>query len=93
MRAQFLLPRLLLNEITLMAALAKTHPITRASVLEAPDRDPVCGMVVTDTTSPTTQYAGQLYRFCSTDCRARFLASPEHYLRVAAQPRRGKAQP
>ena len=80
-RMQFLLPRLLLNEIGLMSTLSETRPITRGSLPVPPDRDPVCGMVLGDVdTSLTTRYAEHLFRFCSSDCRARFLAAPEHYL-------------
>lgn len=79
-RAQFLLPRLLLNEIALMQNLAASHPLTPAAALAEPDRDPVCGMVVSDSVVFTEAYVGRIYHFCSADCRARFLATPEHYL-------------
>lgn len=82
-RAQFLLPRLLLNELALMAGLAETRPFSRTSAGEALDRDPVCGMVLGSmAVSLTARYAGRLYRFCSSDCLARFRTSPEHYLLV-----------
>ncbi|MBL8439516.1 MAG: heavy metal translocating P-type ATPase [Zoogloeaceae bacterium] len=48
-------------------------------------RDPVCGMEVPDgTASPSAEYAGVAYRFCSSHCRDKFLADPAAY--VAAQP-------
>lgn len=43
------------------------------------DRDPVCGMPV-EPAAPGAEYAGQLYRFCSSACRDLFLAQPAHYL-------------
>jgi signal transduction histidine kinase/YHS domain-containing protein len=42
-------------------------------------RDPVCGMAV-GPDAIGTQYAGQLYRFCSPACRDLFLAQPAQYL-------------
>lgn len=91
-RAQFLLPRLLLNEMALMTELAERRPITRRSTRDMPDREPVCGMVVSSGgEEPTARYGERPYRFCSSDCRARFLAAPEHYLLVPAQ--HGHAQP
>lgn len=83
-RAQFLLPRLLLNEIALMSALAATRPLTRAAAPAAPNRDPVCGMVVSEAAPFTATHVERLYRFCSADCRARFLASPDHFLLTPA---------
>jgi trehalose synthase len=83
-RAQFLTPRLLLNEIALMNTLVEKRPITRAAAPAAPYRDPVCGMVVSDATPFTATYAERLYRFCSGDCHARFLDSPEHFLLTPA---------
>jgi trehalose synthase len=82
-RTQFLLPRLLLNEVALITSLAETHPILHPSALEEPWRDPVCGMVLGDGDAVLmTRYAERLYHFCSSDCRVRFLAAPEHYLQV-----------
>jgi trehalose synthase len=78
-RAQFLLPRLLLNEVSLVRALADGRPIPPAP--EAPYRDPLCGMALSSPALPVTaEHAGQHYRFCSSDCRERFLAAPEHCL-------------
>lgn len=77
-RTQFLLPRLLLNELSLMARLASAQPI--APISEQRNRDPVCGMMVGSASAPTAPYAGSIYRFCSLDCRTRFLGTPERYL-------------
>jgi signal transduction histidine kinase/YHS domain-containing protein len=41
-------------------------------------RDPVCGMPV-GPDALGTEYAGQLYRFCSPACRDLFLAQPKQY--------------
>jgi YHS domain-containing protein len=41
------------------------------------ERDPVCGMqvhVVPET--PVAEHQGQVYHFCSHECRRRFLADP-----------------
>jgi trehalose synthase len=85
-RQDFLLPRLLLNELALLTALAETRPVMRGLVADAPDRDPVCGMMVSrapDAETLTAQHAERLYRFCSADCRARFVAGPDRYLQSA----------
>ena len=75
-RQHFLLPRLLLNELLLVAELASgTPPGARRA-----NRDPVCGMVV-ETTAVSERYRDEDYRFCSQACRMRFRRRPEHYVR------------
>ena len=53
--------------------------------------DPVCGMSV-DTTAgkPTQRYQGVIYHFCCEGCRAKFAATPAHYLE---QPRTREPAP
>ena len=50
-------------------------------LLHSPDRatDPVCGMPVEASTAKTTAYKGQIYYFCSQNCREKFEASPSTY--------------
>lgn len=90
-RRQFLLPRLLLNDLLLMSELVETRPMIgsppspsapSAPSAAAPSRDPVCGMVVSASTvtALTAVYAEQRFRFCSEGCRARFLEAPEQYI-------------
>jgi Cu+-exporting ATPase len=43
-------------------------------------KDPVCGMNVSEASAHHSRHDGQDYYFCSTDCRAKFDASPQHYL-------------
>jgi trehalose synthase len=75
-REHFLLPRLLLNELELMRELAAGH-----AVVPAEERDPVCGMSVdSEEGAPETTFGGVAYRFCSEECRDRFLRDPGHYL-------------
>lgn len=75
-RAHFLLPRLLLNELELMQELAAGRV-----VIPAQHRDPVCGMSVSpEKPAPAADFAGTTYRFCSDGCREQFQRSPEHYL-------------
>jgi trehalose synthase len=83
-RRHFLMPRLVLNELALMHDLvAGDRPMRRSP----PGRDPVCGMAITEPSrAPRARYDGRDYSFCSQDCRARFLVSPERYL----QPRAGE---
>ena len=83
-RKQFLLPRLLLDQLLLMSELA-------GAGLEAgppePYRDPVCGMTVTATAEVvSSEHAGATYRFCSQACRQLFAEDPEHYLRRYFRP-------
>jgi trehalose synthase len=81
-REHFLLPRLLLNEVSLMLDLVRERPIERDRVLPAGvTRDPVCGMVITDEKPEwTATHSDEVYSFCSEYCRRRFLASPEGYV-------------
>ena len=48
-------------------------------------RDPVCGMDVTpgEAAGGSVEHAGVTYAFCSTGCRAKFVAAPERYLSPA----------
>lgn len=44
------------------------------------DTDPVCGMTIDSRNAKTTVHDGQVYQFCSNDCRERFEAAPDTYL-------------
>ena len=78
-RDHFLLPRLLLNEVTLMADLVASRPLTRPAD-RFDERDPVCGMsVARQPSTPSTTFEDRAYVFCSAACRARFLDSPRRY--------------
>jgi len=80
-REHFLLPRLLLNELSLMSDLTKEQPIQRRSVTETVCRDPVCGMAIHKEISALMATHGhQKYFFCSDACRLRFLEAPDHYV-------------
>ncbi len=80
-REQFLLPRLLLDEVKLLRDLAS--PLSGPTTLMVDDSrcDPVCGMTVADdqTVAPI-DHAGASYRFCSRECQRRFEADPVHFL-------------
>ncbi len=79
-REHFLLPRLLLNEVSLMLNLLRTRPINRASEHVGVPRDPVCGMAIgPNSPSVMATYKAKQYAFCSEGCRVRFLESPERY--------------
>jgi Cu+-exporting ATPase len=43
-------------------------------------RDPVCGMNVRGGTAYRYDYAGEINRFCSAGCLAKFKADPHRYL-------------
>lgn len=81
-RQHFLLPRLILNELSLMLELARERPISPLPVGEGARRDPVCGMAIeAGAEAPRTTYEGMTYVFCSEACRSRFRAEPGRYLR------------
>lgn len=80
----FLLPRLLLNELSLVRDLMEGRTRPRAEM--DGHRDPVCGMAISDPTKAVSlTYAGLDFSFCSEGCKARFLSAPERY--VAARQR------
>jgi trehalose synthase len=76
-RQNFLLPRLLLNELRLMKELAEGRTIARDEAW-ASKRDPVCGMMVSSE-DRTAAARGRTFRFCSESCRGQFLHQPEKY--------------
>lgn len=77
-RRQFLTPRLVLDELELMRALAERRPVARGADWAL--RDPVCGMsLVEDETLLEVVHVGARYRFCSTGCRDLFVGDPARY--------------
>ena len=77
-RRHFLIPRLVLDELSLMRRLAAGATAGRA--LEwAAHRDPVCGMGV-EVPDQTLTHSGLTLRFCSEDCRATFARNPDRFL-------------
>jgi len=78
-RQNFLLPRLLLNELSLIRRLTEGRPLLRKE-WEA-WRDHVCGMAVSETARVfSAEFGGKTYVFCSEGCRDRFIAHPERYI-------------
>jgi trehalose synthase len=69
-REHFLIPRLVLNELSLLQEVASARPIARTS---RRDRDPVCGMAIEPGRAITQTLDGVRYGFCSEQCRATFL--------------------
>jgi len=50
-------------------------------------KDPVCGMTVDPAETPNyADHGGHSYHFCSTGCRAKFVAAPEKYLGNTPKP-------
>jgi len=71
-RRHFLLPRLLLDELTLLDGLAHGDP-PGALMTRSDHRDPVCGLAVPPGGgTPTVVEAGRTYSFCSQQCRTAF---------------------
>ena len=83
-RRRFLLPRLLLDFMQLLAGLGGAQRLPAASPPEAP-RDPVCGMTV-EHGELALSHGGQTYHFCSEECRRRFAKSPQRYIAGGAAP-------
>jgi len=80
-REHFLLPRLLVDDLQLLKALAERKPIETSD--SAAPRDPVCGMSLDAAANPIgATHEGVPYSFCSDHCRKRFLLSPGRYLHV-----------
>ena len=46
------------------------------------DKDPVCGMSVSENSVHHTEYEGQVYRFCSEACLNKFKAVPARFLQI-----------
>ena len=52
--------------------------------------DPICGMrLSSEQIWATNTYIGQEYYFCSQECYALFLRSPEYYISLLAHNNRG----
>jgi trehalose synthase len=77
-RHRFLLPRLLLDFAKLLAELGGVQRPPDARPVAAP-RDPVCGMTVTQGELKLA-HAGQIFHFCSEECRRRFRKNPKRFL-------------
>lgn len=76
-REHFLLPRLLVNELSLMRAISERKP--GEFPIRAQPRDPVCGMMLREP-PPLGVTVGELQLgFCSSHCRGHFLADPGRY--------------
>src|SRR5687767_7506232 len=50
--------------------------------------DPVCGMTVDADAPHRATHAGRSFRFCSSECREKFVHAPERYL-----PAKSEAEP
>jgi trehalose synthase len=92
-RRHFLIPRMLLDELSLMRRLAEGA--ARGAAFEwVSHRDPVCGMAVA-AVQQTMTLDGLTMRFCSEQCRGKFAAAPGLYLpsmtAVPSLPRPGAA--
>ena len=42
-------------------------------------RDPVCGMTVNEDSAHRYTYAGEVHRFCSSDCLEKYKADPDRF--------------
>ncbi|WP_037305874.1 glycosyltransferase [Amycolatopsis orientalis] len=75
-RRHFLLPRLLLDELTLIAGIGAGR-VPAELTTTGDHRDPVCGMTTyTAESGHSTELAGRTYRFCSRRCQEIFARTP-----------------
>ena len=52
-------------------------------------KDPVCGMTIdSNKAAGSSNYAGQTYYFCSTQCKTQFDANPGKYVSAAGTSQR-----
>lgn len=80
-REHFLLPRLLVNELTLVKDLMQDQK--DKPVFSPETQDPVCGLALPPgEASVDAIFEGTRYVFCSEVCKQRFLLSPQHYLKA-----------
>lgn len=80
-REHFLLPRLLVNELTLVRDLLADGRVR--PTFSPATQDPVCGIAIPPGEDHLhATYKDTEYVFCSEVCRQRFLLSPEHFLRA-----------
>lgn len=79
-KQQFLIPRLVLNELELLHSL-ETRWTPGPPEERFANRDPVCGMAL-DPHQPLLESLvdGATYRFCSERCHLQFTQAPRHYL-------------
>jgi trehalose synthase len=81
-REHFLLPRLVLNELSLMRELSSARPIARPS--DWSHHDPVCGIALPEgASSLSLTVSGNIYGFCSERCRTLFKDAPDRYIASA----------
>lgn len=56
------------------------HAHTATVSTDAPMKDPVCGMTVTEQSAHQHEHAAKMYYFCSAGCKTKFAADPDKYL-------------
>lgn len=89
-REHFLLPRLVLNELSLMRELSATRPIARLA--DWSHRDPVCGMALPEgAPAVSVSLGGVTYAFCSERCRSLFDEAAARYIAAIQRPEAGHA--
>jgi YHS domain-containing protein len=63
---------------------ARASATATQSLVADRDVDPVCGMTVDKASAKTAVHEGQVYYFCSQNCREKFEAAPASYAKAAA---------
>jgi trehalose synthase len=92
-RRHFLIPRLVLDELSLMRRLAAGAATGRAFEWVS-HRDPVCGMAVELSDETVVLEGGLTLQFCSANCRETYLREPNHYMHApGATPQPSSPEP
>ncbi|MEO8198699.1 MAG: YHS domain-containing protein [Thermoanaerobaculia bacterium] len=55
-------------------------------------KDPVCGMPADDKSPLRSLFERQTYRFCSSDCQAKFVREPARYATQTGEKERQEGQ-
>lgn len=84
--AQFLLPRLLVDELRLIRDIVGERRVPQDRRY---DRDPVCGMSVDIEGARKSRYMDRDYVFCSNECKSRFDHRPDLYVQAENKAVRG----
>ncbi len=56
-------------------------------------KDPVCGVPADDKSPLRSLYERQTFRFCSSDCQAKFVREPARYAVQAGETEQQRGQP
>jgi Cu+-exporting ATPase len=74
-----------MNTVAQKACCRQSGPPASGPKISDSLKDPVCGMIINPATAKQqADYQGKTYYFCCGGCKAKFVASPDQYLKAAA---------